>query len=41
MVVSCLDCNLKKRRRRTDAFVFTQQLDVKRLELELELEPRK
>jgi hypothetical protein len=28
VVVSCLDCNLKKRRRGTNAFVFTKQLNI-------------
>jgi hypothetical protein len=28
VVISCLECNLKKKRRSKDAFVFTQQLQI-------------
>ena len=28
IVISCLECNLKRRRKSKDAFVFTQQLKI-------------
>ena len=34
VVISCLDCNLKRRRTNKDAFLFTKQLNIVKSELE-------
>ena len=35
VVISCLDCNLKRRRTNKDAFLFTKQLNIVKSESEL------
>uniref|UniRef100_A0A6C0B0A1 HNH endonuclease n=1 Tax=viral metagenome TaxID=1070528 RepID=A0A6C0B0A1_9ZZZZ len=32
VVISCLDCNLKRRRQNQDAFLFTQQLSIVKMD---------